>query len=46
LGTAWLGLLLAGSALLNLAGISWGLPSALGWAPDEILPTTVYERRP
>ncbi len=33
--------LLALSLALNAPGITWGLPSQYGWAPDELLPETV-----
>lgn len=37
-------LLLAGATLLlHAPGISWGLPSAYGWAPDELLPETILD---
>ena len=29
------------SSCLNAAGIRWGLPSLLGWAPDELTPVRV-----
>lgn len=32
---------LAASVALNAWGLDWGLPSAYGWAPDELLPETV-----
>jgi hypothetical protein len=35
--------LLAAATVLNVVGVTWGLPSAMGWAPDEILPSTVAE---
>lgn len=38
-----LGVLLVLATVLNLAGVTWGLPSAMGWAPDEILPATVVD---
>jgi 4-amino-4-deoxy-L-arabinose transferase-like glycosyltransferase len=38
-----LGLLLVGSFALNAWGLPWGLPSASGWAPDELMPSTVLE---
>lgn len=38
-----LGLLLAVSLGLNAWGIGWGLPSAAGWAPDELLPSAVLD---
>jgi hypothetical protein len=38
-----LGLLLALSLGLNAWGIGWGLPSAAGWAPDELLPSAVLD---
>lgn len=35
-------LLVAGAALLlHVPGLSWGLPSQYGWAPDELLPEAV-----
>jgi hypothetical protein len=40
LNRALLTVLLA-SACLNGAGIRWGLPSLLGWAPDELTPVRV-----
>jgi hypothetical protein len=33
--------LLTLSLALNAWGLDWGLPSAFGWAPDELLPETV-----
>jgi 4-amino-4-deoxy-L-arabinose transferase-like glycosyltransferase len=38
-----LGLLLTLSLGLNAWGIGWGLPSAAGWAPDELLPSAVLD---
>ena len=38
-----LGVLLAVSLGLNAWGIGWGLPSAAGWAPDELLPSAVLD---
>jgi hypothetical protein len=35
--------LLGAATVLNAAGVTWGLPSAMGWAPDEILPTSVLD---
>lgn len=32
---------LAVSLAVNAWGLDWGLPSAYGWAPDELLPETV-----
>lgn len=34
---------LAAATVLNVVGVTWGLPSAMGWAPDEILPATVVD---
>ncbi len=34
---------LAASLAVNAWGITWGLPSAFGWAPDEVLPAMVRE---
>ena len=36
-----LALILAGSFVLNVTAIGWGMPSASGWAPDETLPQTM-----
>lgn len=33
--------LLGVACALNAPGITWGLPSQYGWAPDELLPETV-----
>src|SRR5262245_21997646 len=41
--TVALGLLLAASLGLNAWGIGWGLPSASGWAPDELVPAAVLD---
>ena len=35
--------LLAGSLLLNVCGIWWGLPQFWTWAPDEVLPFYVVD---
>jgi hypothetical protein len=31
------------AAVLGAVGLRWGLPSAYGWAPDELLPSAVEE---
>jgi 4-amino-4-deoxy-L-arabinose transferase-like glycosyltransferase len=36
-------LVLAVSLLLNLFAIWWGLPSLRGWAPDELVPSTIMD---
>ena len=36
-------LVLAGTLVLNVVGIWWGMPSTQGWAPDEMLPQAVLD---
>jgi hypothetical protein len=31
------------SLVINIIGINWGLPSTIGWAPDELIPLRVLE---
>ena len=38
-------LVLAGAAALAAWGLTWGLPSEHGWAPDEVLPRDVRAAR-
>jgi hypothetical protein len=40
---AALAAVLAASTMLNVIGLTWGLPSAGSWAADEVLPVAVIE---
>ena len=43
-GASWaFALVLAGTLVLNVVGIWWGMPSTQGWAPDEMLPQAVLD---
>ncbi len=48
-GTLWgrehvpIALVLLASLLLNLAGLTWGLPNYLDWAPDSVAPYRVLQ---
>src|SRR5262245_16118241 len=44
-GRLWAVLLLLVSLGLNAWMVTWGLPSAAGWAPDEILPSAVLDAK-
>ena len=41
-GAAFAGVLVV-ALVLNVVGIGWGMPSAQGWAPDEMLPQAVLD---